>query len=329
MKPLILLGEEGKRTDYFLKAAQMQGVRPVFFPLDTFAPEAVPPAVIKIDPYHYDSWEIDRMQDFLTLYQKKLQALSQSHHLFLNDPSAILTALDKRQCKNLLLKQNIPVTEMLQEVITTPSKLRETITARHFPGVFIKPRYGSAATGILAYRFAPLSGRQILYTSSQLKQGRLLNTKRIHRLEDPVGIENLLQKVLSEEPVIERWHPKDKINGRAYDLRAVVQFGRLDYLIARTSRGPITNLQLNNGAMAIEALRLSHDILDQIEAICLKTLNAIPGLHYAGIDLLLEENTRKPYVIEVNGQGDLLYQDIFQENRIYSHQIAFYLQHLC
>ena len=40
----------------------------------------------------------------------------------------------------------------------------------------------------------------------------------------------------------------------------------------------------------------------------------------AGIDLLLEKGTLRPRVIEMNGQGDLIYRDIYGENRIYREQ---------
>lgn len=42
-----------------------------------------------------------------------------------------------------------------------------------------------------------------------------------------------------------------------------------------------------------------------------------------GIDLLLEKGTMRPRVIEINGQGDLIYQDIYRENRIYQEQVRF------
>ena len=44
------------------------------------------------------------------------------------------------------------------------------------------------------------------------------------------------------------------------------------------------------------------------------------GLRSAGIDLLLDRGSLTPRVIEMNAQGDLIYQDIYQENKIYRHQ---------
>ena len=51
-------------------------------------------------------------------------------------------------------------------------------------------------------------------------------------------------------------------------------------------------------------------------------MDCFPGLSGAGIDLLPERGRLSLRVIEMNAQGDLMYQDIFHENRIYRHQAA-------
>ena len=45
------------------------------------------------------------------------------------------------------------------------------------------------------------------------------------------------------------------------------------------------------------------------------------NVQVAGIDVMLDKKTGKPRIIEINGQGDLLYQDIYGENIIYRNQI--------
>ena len=42
----------------------------------------------------------------------------------------------------------------------------------------------------------------------------------------------------------------------------------------------------------------------------------------AGIDILLEKKNMRPLIIEMNGQGDLIYQDIYGENNIYREQVG-------
>lgn len=326
MSELVVLGDAGtKRTQYFQLAARKRGVSVRLAPWGS-GDLAGPPAFVKIDPPASDNYFLARQAKWLADYRARLEELAALPHRYYNHPEALWLALDKRDCKETLAAAGAPVTEMLAEAVHTPAALRESLAHRRWPGAFIKPRFGSAAAGVLAYRFQPKSGREVLYTCAALKDGRLVNTKTLSRLADREAIETILGMILAEEAVVERWYPKAKTGGLAYDLRAVVQFGRLDYLVARASRGPITNLQLNNGAIAVDRLNLAPDVLKRVEDVCLRAMEALPGLGYAGIDVLLEEATLRPYIVEINGQGDLLYQDIYADNRIYTRQIDYYLQ---
>lgn len=327
MRQLVLLGEaDTKRTLYFTKACATLGIDLKRQTLAEYDGASAASALIKIDPPSFGSWDMDRQAEFLAAYRSDLKRLSTCGQAFYNEPEAIWSALDKRRSKEILQSEGLPVTEMWPEAISSVEALREVMAERHWPGAFVKPRFGSAAAGVLAYRYAPKNGREVLYTCAALKDGQLINTKTLRRLEDKAAIGALFKRILSGETVVERWYPKAQHQGRAYDLRAVVQFGRLDYLVARASNGPITNLQLNNGAVAVRDLKLPPEVLAEIERVCLGALAALPGLHYAGLDVLLEEGTLKPNIVEVNGQGDLLYQDIFAGNRIYTRQAAYYAQ---
>lgn len=189
--------------------------------------------------------------------------------------------------------------------------------------VFIKPRYFSGAAGAAAFRMHPGIGRRKLYTSCRLEQGQLINTKRLACLEGNEEISRFLEQLLSLECVVERWHPKADFHGKSYDLRAVFQFGHIAALIARQSKGPITNLHLNNQALDVRELGLDETIMEQITSVCQKAYDAFSGgVSMAGIDLLLEKGTLRPRVIEMNGQGDLIYRDIYGENRIYKEQVS-------
>ena len=94
----------------------------------------------------------------------------------------------------------------------------------------------------------------------------------------------------------------------------------MDFLLARLSKGPITNLHLNNAPLDVRELGLPARILDSVTHICQKSMECYPGLRSAGIDILLEKGSLEPRIIEMNAQGDLIYQDIFKDNIIYRHQ---------
>lgn len=51
-----------------------------------------------------------------------------------------------------------------------------------------------------------------------------------------------------------------------------------------------------------------------------------PDVHIAGLDVLLTQNLT-PYIIEINGQGDLIYQDTCEKNKIYQRQIQVMREH--
>ena len=188
--------------------------------------------------------------------------------------------------------------------------------------VFLKPVYGSGAAGVAAFRWQPHSGRVVLYTCGMVDSvtGRLVNTKRLRKFTDKNQVFSMVGRLLELDCVAERWYAKAEHDGFSYDLRAVVQDGRMDFLLARLSSGPITNLHLNNHPLIGEELGLPSHIMDEVEQLCIRAAECFPGLRSAGIDILLEKGSLRPRIIELNGQGDLIYQDIFDKNKIYRHQ---------
>ena len=131
-----------------------------------------------------------------------------------------------------------------------------------------------------------------------------------------------LDSLLKLDCVVERWYGKASFEGYCYDLRVIVQAGRIDYILPRLSKGPITNLHLNNHAMAFADLHLETETVERIEAVCLRASACYPGLQSIGMDVLLEKGNLEPRIIEMNAQGDLLHRDVYSENRIYKRQIA-------
>ncbi len=200
-------------------------------------------------------------------------------------------------------------------------RLLEAMEKRHMHQIFMKPLYGSGAAGVAAFRWQPKTGRMALYTCAmETPGGGLANTKKLRCFTKKDEVVSLLGRILQLRCIIERWYAKAEYQGNPYDLRAVVQDGRLDFLLARLSRGPITNLHLNNHPMEASRLNLPEEVWASVSALCQKAMACFSGLRSAGIDILLEKGSRTPRIIEMNAQGDLLYQDIYHENLIYRHQ---------
>ena len=210
---------------------------------------------------------------------------------------------------------------MFSEDIQEPEQLISQMHENHCYSVFVKPRYFSGAAGVAAFRVQPASGKMMLYTSCRLENKELINTKKLSKLSGCSEIIDILEKLLTLGCVVERWHPKADFRGKSYDLRVVFQYGHIAHIVVRQSDGPITNLHLNNQALDVQSLGLDAGMLQNIADICSRATAGFEGLNMSGIDILLEKKTMRPLIIEMNGQGDLIYQDIFGENNIYREQV--------
>lgn len=319
---VVLIGkEQTKRTEFFLKASDELHIPVRFVDWDVAGKAELEGDVVKLDPPVYEASDIFDLNRQIKVFREKLDGIRDAGCRFLNPPGVLEEVLNKKRCKVLLQKGCVPVTKMFAEPVQTVEQLHEVMDKHRVISVFIKPVFCSGAAGVIAYRRLPEKGKEIVYTSCCLRGEELVNTKTLYRLEDVALIIPLLNAILSLGAVVERWHPKASYQGKSFDLRVVWQFGRVEFVVARQSRGPVTNLHLNNSPLEFEKLGLSGQIREEIQEVCRKGMACFPELQMAGIDVLLDKDTLRPRIIEINGQGDLMYQDIFHENRIYKRQI--------
>ena len=295
---------------------------------------------LKIDPPQWESCKLEELDMLTGDYIKLLEELGNldksKNDVFLNHPEAIAALLDKRACKNRLCVAGLPVTRELGGMEAGANgklsfaRLLDLMEKERILQVFIKPVTGSGAAGVSAFRWNPVRGQMALYTCAYLHpEFGTVNTKRLRRYEAQEEIRPLLNRILALGCIVERWYAKAEYQGFSYDLRAVVQDGHLDFILARLSKGPITNLHLNNHPLEAEALGLPNAVKDSVWELCRKSMDCYPGLRSAGIDILLEKRSLEPRIIEMNAQGDLIYQDIYHENRIYRHQAEMMKRWLC
>lgn len=279
------------------------------------------PQAVKIDAPQWDSSRLRDLEGLTDRYVELLRMFSRiSPGAFLNHPLEIAEVLDKRRCKKRLLENNISATRMYGERFCCGEELLAFMEERRITQVFVKPVKGAGAAGVAALRFSPKTGRIALYTCAALEAGELFNTKRMYRLEGKTGTV-FLDSLLKLDCVVERWYGKASFQGCCYDLRVIVQEGRIDYILPRLSKGPITNLHLNNRSVEFRDLHLDTVTTERISRICLEAAACYPGLRSIGMDVLLERGSLMPRIIELNAQGDLLHRDIYGENRIYRRQI--------
>lgn len=323
-KRLVLLGGNSRRSAFFLKAAGDMGVEARSFSYQDYVGAAQPGDYLKLDPPPFQASDFAELMPFVRRYQQQLTALAalpQRH--FLNHPRDVAAALDKRETRQRLDAAGIAIAPPLHGPLDNYDALLQAMREQKRYRVFIKPRYGAGAAGVIAFALSPQGGQQ-LYSSLYEQEGRFINTKRIHHSRDPERNRRLIDRVLAAEAVVERWLPKAKFQDLAFDLRIVWQFGRIVFMVARGSQGPITNLHLNDRALNISDIPLGDSLRTKLEEISGRTMACFPGLHYAGLDILIPLHGDDPRIIEVNAQGDLIYKDIFAENRIYREQVEWY-----
>lgn len=320
-----------KRTIYLKQAAARTELPLLFLDWEEYAKirelALEDPLFLKVDPPLWDSSQLEELSALTGEYISRLRELAETAEAvpclkFFNHPLEIAAVLDKRACKARLAAAGLPVTEPLAGRNISAVELLGKMREQGIFQVFIKPVTGSGAAGAAAFRWQPSTGKMALYTCALMEAGNtgLVNTKKLRRFSGREKIFPMLDRLLGLDCMVERWYAKAEHGGMSYDLRAVVQEGRVDFLLGRLSSGPITNLHLNNRPLEISALGLPAGLLKEIHELCRRCMACFPGLVSAGVDILLEKGTLKPRIIEVNGQGDLIYQDIFHENMIYRRQ---------
>ncbi len=242
----------------------------------------------------YIGWEkvLKKIKDLENIFQLK----------FINEPLDIALAFNKKATQKLLLENKVSCPEILTS--TSYESLISEMKAKKIAQVFIKPIAGSSASGIMAFRYFD-SEKQKAYSTVKKKNGNFYNSLKVQTYETKEAIKEVFNEIAKSELQIERWVPKWQFNKMNVDFRVVVINKKVEFIVPRGSRSPITNLHLGNQKLKLEDLNLSSEIIEKIKQIALETMLCFPGLHYAGIDVLLSKKA-KVYVLEVNPFGDML-----------------------
>lgn len=240
-------------------------------------------------------------------------------------PDALLTLFDKQDTTRVLHAAEVPTPPALGSIegyddlhaLLDREGLQDL---QDIQEVFIKPRHSSSASGVVAYR--RVGGREEAITSARLVrrhgQVELYNSLRLQRYRNPNTLRHLIDELAADGVIVEGWVPKARADDgeRVFDLRIVTIADRrapggvrADHIVARVSASPMTNLHLGNDRGDPEALRarVGPDRWEAARAVATRALGALPGLLYAGVDVLIPRDPdAEPLIIEANAFGDLL-----------------------
>lgn len=243
----------------------------------------------------------------------------------MNHFTEVIEMMDKSRTYNILKKdvenQRYFLPEKLEHVDSYEA-LQDYYANKHLK-CFIKLRYGSGSTGVLAYCNNPKLCQERVYTSLNYKciegKRQYFSNYKVHCYKGKEEIRNLIDWVFANGAHMEKWIPKSSYDGLAYDTRSFVINKKSHYLLSRLSKSPITNLHLRN------LRRESHEILSKeelqlIAAASEDVMKVFGNSLYAGIDVITLRNN-KPYIIDVNPFGDLYHHLLGKKENIYYYEI--------
>lgn len=239
-------------------------------------------------------------------------------------PSAVKCFMDKRATHELC-GSDISTPHALAD-INNWVELDAAMKNSDLRRVFMKLRYGSAASGVLAIeKFGSkirvwtsverihTNGKTYLYNSLKIK--KYLDDEARHLIDDiaAMGVHT------------EAWIPKLRLDNRPCDLRLLVVGGKPAHCVVRHSSSPLTNLHLGNERLSAKVVRqrLSEETWNNILTIGRKVGHFFPDHLCIGVDIAIHKDSHKPYLLEVNAFGDHLNNVTHGGLNPYAFQIQF------
>ncbi|MGK5051928.1 STM4014 family protein [Janthinobacterium sp. RB2P8] len=249
----------------------------------------------------------------------QLAALPQAR--VLNAPAEISLMTDKLACQRHLAVHGVPIPALLGPVHGY-EHLQSLLHQHDVDRVYLKPRYGSSASGVVAYR-RNKTGRQQATTSATLSraegQTRLFNVKHMARYETQHDIATLVDALAAQELYAEAWLNKPRCGDSHYDLRVVTLAGQPAHRVARIGDQMMTNLHLDNRRGDAAGLLNTAD-MQALEKTAVLAARAFPHSHVTGYDLVVRQG--QAHVLEANAFGDLLPGLLWQGAGTYAAQLT-------
>jgi hypothetical protein len=269
--------------------------------IDSPGEDAVVDQLLRSSPSPARHGEIVGMAAAFAGFRGALDRVAAGGAELLNQPADILTMTSKPDCHAVLSAAGIPVPPALPGV-TGYAEIRDA----GWPRVFVKPAYGSSASGVLAMAFS--KRRVTAVTSVELSDGSLFNNLRVRRYDAEHDIAAIVDRLAPDGLHVERWFPKAALGDRVLDLRVVVIAGVVRHVVVRTSRSPLTNLHLGNARGDAGAVRAAAGETSWAAAMetCERVAACFPRTLQVGVDLMFRVGWRDHAVAEVNAFGDLL-----------------------
>lgn len=237
-------------------------------------------------------------------------------------PQGLLTMADKLACQEQLAAAGVSVPPRLGPIPDFAS-LTELLADTGWRRVFLKPRYGSSASGVVALHhdgrqgFSALTALALTADSSRPGGFRCFNSLLPRRYRDR-DCARLVDALAGEALYGEAWIPKPRQGEHHYDLRIVTLGGIARHRVARLSRHPLTNLHLGNARGEVTDL-LAPARIEAMEACARAVAKCFPQQPMTALDMIVHRE--REHVLEVNGCGDWLPRLTHQDETVHAAEI--------
>ena len=234
------------------------------------------------------------------------------------DPGDVPILFDKGICQTIWQQAGLAVPPFWLH-LHSYDQLRAAFAGDRHQQLFLKLRHGYSAMGAMALQWQGSRVRALVPLEICRDCGvtRLYLSKRVQSITDEHVIAALVDWLGREGMIVEPWLPKARIDGRNFDLRAVVIAGRVRHVVGRANYGPFTNLNLDGVRIPAEVVQahLGNEAWQQATQLCAAAASCFPRSQYLGIDLLVRSGGRGFALLEGNAFGDYLPGLVDREHR--------------
>ncbi len=222
---------------------------------------------------------------------------------YLNAPDSIVAMFDKLAMAEKLSAHKVPHPTVFGPVESF-EQLRDLMGEHETTRAFVKLRYGSSASGVVAVRMN--RNRVEATTSVEMTSDGMFNNLRISHYRSNDDVRRLIEGLAAQQAFAQAWVPKATFRGRTFDLRVVAIDGQASHAVMRTSKGPLTNLHLGNDRGDFEAFKAETTVWPMLSKLAVDATQAFNTARVGGVDIALDPTLKHAWVLENNAFGDLL-----------------------